>query len=516
MRQSYRLIWNSIAIWGLRVLRVIPQLFLLPFIIHRLGESLYGIYILAWSIIPVLDLLQGGIASGIVKYSAQFLRNKEIDKVNRILSNACLMTGTLGFLGGGFILFITTFIPGWLESISAENAQQLKLACNIVGLAIITSFPIMPYAGILHSLQRYDIYNLIKVLFAYIQVGVIVSWFLIFSPSFEVLVIASGISYFLSNLFLVFIAYKIVPGLSNSSKYYHTGAFKLLLGFGSVMFLCNICLVINTSGIRWMMGILVSPAFVGVLAIITKPAQLIQQIVQAMSLSVMPAASKYFADKDIKTLSELLVRGTRYIVLVLIVGMMSVLLMTKSVLKIWMGAEYQYLTVYVILLCTSTSILLSSSCAHHMLRGMGMLRASLMSAAIGPVFITVGLIGGLLKLDISPYYAVTIGLSAGYVFSAILKNFYCLRKLGNSMLSFYWLAYGQGLIVAVPVFLIFWLVSNIFWNDALMANLLISFIAILTFIIVFVLIFATTKEKEMTKRIISKVFMLLFKKRYAK
>ena len=516
MQQSRRLIWNSLVIWTMRVLRLFPELLLLPFIIHRLGEGLYGIYILAWSIVPVFDLLQMGMGSGVVKYSAEFFEQGEIEKVNRTLSTSCLLSSMLGFFSGVIVIIAANMIPGWIENIGGETSDALRFACNIIAIMMIATFPLMPYSGILHSLQRYDIFFVVKVIFVYLRVGLIVCWYLLVEPSFEVLIIISAASYFLSTLCLMFVAYRLVPGLRNRLGLCDISTVRLILGFGTVIFLCAVCAVINESGVRWMMGGLISPAFVGVMAIMLKPPELMKQVVQAMSLSVMPATSKYSARNDTKMLRELFVRGTRYMMLVVTIGMIAVILMTRGVLKVWIGQEYQYLTIYVIILCGAMAVQMSTSGVAHMLQGMGMLKACFTCAVVGPVLLAISSILAIFWITGQGYWAVTIGLSFGQIVSAIMRIGFCAAKTKVKPVYFLWHAYGQTLVLAAPLAVSAFAGTRYFAADSLGIRTGIFAVCILVFAVLFAVLFSTEGEIQLTKRIVNSACLRIFGRGYIK
>jgi hypothetical protein len=50
MRQSHLIFSNAIIIWVARVLLLVPQLIMVPFLIHRIGDVGYGVYALTWSL----------------------------------------------------------------------------------------------------------------------------------------------------------------------------------------------------------------------------------------------------------------------------------------------------------------------------------------------------------------------------------------------------------------------------------------------------------------------------------
>ena len=485
----------------MRVLRLFPELLLLPFIIHRLGAESYGIYVLAWSVLPLLVLVQQGIGSAIIKYTAAFFGQGKLEDVNKVLSTSSLLSIIVGIASGLCIIVVANCAPWYFEKIGQGNTEAIIFVLNTVGIMVLLSFPLMPYAGILQSLQRYDLIALVTTAFAYARVGAVVCWFLFVGPSIKAFVIVSAVLQVLSGLCLTIIAYRLVPGLRNRLRLCNWNTVKMMFEFSTVILLCSLCSVINTSGVKWMMGTLVSLEFVGMMAVMLVLASLLGEIVQAMSLSVMPAASKYFARNDHKLLEELFVRGTRYMTLLVIVSMMAILLITKPFFKVWMGAEYQYLSIYVIILCAGTGIFMSAMCAHRILVGTGMLKASLICSVVGPVFVTMGTIFLILLRSGSAYWAVTLGLTCGYVVTAVMRVAFCAKGMGVSIKKLLWRGYVEPMVTAAPIMIIALAAVHYWRANSLALRAAASAVTILAFAYVFGLIFLTEQERRQAKTI---------------
>ncbi len=501
MRQSYRLIWNSVVIWLLRILRLFPELILIPYIIGSLGESLFGIYILGWSLVPVFDLLRMGMSSGLVKYSAEFFEKGEIENINKSLSTSCVLSGGLGLAAGVILLIVVNFFSGWLKVVSPQYAHLLKLTCNTVAVMIITTFPIMPYAGIIHALQRYDIYNLIYVSFVYLRVTVIIGWFVLFEPSYEALIYVSVTSYILRNLANVFVAKKLLPGVRCSFRFVERQMLRLLLSFGGIVLLCSLCTIINTTGVKWIVGTLISPAFVGVLAIIQKPPHMIKELIQAMTLSLMPAASRYSVRQDPKLLRELFVKSTRYINLVLLAGMVEIVFVIMPLMHLWLGADYVYLVPFIIVLSGGTCIWMSSSAAVQVLRGLGMLRETLLSYVIGPVLTTIPIVVLSIIFGYKGYWPVVIGYLAGFIVSSVIRFIFCTKRLNIHIGMYIWQTFGQVLVVTLPPAAVFFMLAHYFNIDGFVGRQSLAAVSIGLAAVLFLVFFVTGQEKRLAVNI---------------
>lgn len=136
---------------------------------------------------------------------------------------------------------------------------------------------------------------------------------------------------FLSRLVQVPIAYRLVPGLHNNPCLFRWDVFRRLTAFGVGIVLASLCVVANNSGVRWLMGSLISPEFVAPLTIMLMPSLLLTQIIRAMTATIMPAASAYEASDNQDGLWDLLVRGQRYKFILVLAAILSASLLLEKI-----------------------------------------------------------------------------------------------------------------------------------------------------------------------------------------
>ncbi len=491
MRQSHLLIYNAVVIWVTRIFRVFPELILVPFLIHRIGEASYGVYALAWSLMLAIDMLQMGLCSGVIKHSAAFLAEKRIQEVNKVISTAFVYSIIFGVLACVSILLVVR--------LSGNLAEDLVFGLVLVALMVLIVIPLTPYVGIILSRQRYDINAIADTLFRYIKVLLIVLWFKLVSPSLEALMVISITVVILTRLVQVPIAYRLIPGLRNRPSLFRWQTFKMLMSFGAMIILCTFCSVLNNTGIKWLMGTMVSTAFVAHLVIMLTPALLLSQMVQAMTLTIMPTTSKYNALGDYHVLSELFIRGTRYGTLLVTAGVMAAVLSMRSVFAVWVGPEYEFLASFAIIILCGVSFQMSTSCAHHMLRGMGMLRVSFLNSVVGHVVVPVLSIMIIFLVWKKPYLAVATGLCLGSVVNGLMQLYFCTKAVRVSYRKILLRAYGEPLMVAIPVSALALGFVTYGSIESLGERICISTLAVFLFCAGFYLLFSTAAEHRQLK-----------------
>lgn len=493
MRQSYLILINTAVIWVNRVLLLVPQLVLVPYLIGKIGENGYGIYALIWSLMIGIDRLEQSLQQGVVKYSAALLAENRLNEVNRIVSSSFVYSIILAFLAS------TCIFVGALLSVPKSELETALFVLVALTLLII---PLTPYIAVLQALQYYFVGVFADTISKYISLAAILVWFKLATPSAGAAIIIMASMLLLSRISQVPLAYRFVPGLQNRPSLFNRDAFILIFAFGGMTVFIALCGIANSTGVRWLMGLLVSTSFVAHLAIMVMPSSLISQIVLAMTITIMPATSAYEATGNIVRLRELLIRTMRYTAIVVLVPLLFAMLLVKEVLALWVGPDYIFLAPYTMGIFVSMVFLLASSSAHHMLKGLGRLRITVVIALLGKVIIPIGLLLGVLFVSHDPYIAVTSGLAVGNVVSGVLTVCFSIKVVQAGFFKTLWRAFFEPSIamtfVAAPVFLLIHYAGI----DSPCMRLCIATIGALVFLIEMYFVFATSAERRQAAELV--------------
>src|SRR5262249_6908099 len=129
-----------------------------PFLLHRLGETTYGLWILIASLSGYFGLLDLGMR-GSVGRNIAFHRGKgDPEGVNAMLSTAAAVmcaAGALALLGTFGVLFL--FFQ--LLDVPPGQADSVRLALLLVGLNLALWIPTNIFDATLWAYQRFDLIN---------------------------------------------------------------------------------------------------------------------------------------------------------------------------------------------------------------------------------------------------------------------------------------------------------------------------------------------------------------------
>ena len=136
MRQSRLIFSNAVVMWAAQILRLVPQLILVPFLIRTIGETGYGTYTLVWSLMTSIEGLHRSLQSGVVKYGAAFFARDEMEKVNQVVSSSFVYSLLLGVVTCLGILLVSFFYN--------RSSSELGSSLIVVSLMVLFIFPLAP------------------------------------------------------------------------------------------------------------------------------------------------------------------------------------------------------------------------------------------------------------------------------------------------------------------------------------------------------------------------------------
>src|SRR5665811_1065715 len=134
--------WFSLGI------NIIIGLFLSPFILHRLGDAAFGIWVLIFSITGYYGIFDLGIRSSVIRYISKLTAVEDREGLAKFF-NTSLATYTAIGLAATAVTLIGSHFVGSMFQIPAEFLPTARWLFLIVGLSVALGFPLGIFAGIL-------------------------------------------------------------------------------------------------------------------------------------------------------------------------------------------------------------------------------------------------------------------------------------------------------------------------------------------------------------------------------
>ncbi len=217
---------------ALRVINFATQIlvafFLSPFIIHTLGDRLYGFWTIVGVFIGYYGLLDFGLTLAVNRHIAGALGSGDDQKIKQVYNTAVPI-----FLGIGcvalFVTVIIVFISPWIMT-NPEEIPLFRKVILILGFNMALSFLARIFIGTLHAQMNFHIVSLVQIAALIFRTALIV---LALNAGYKILALA-WISFFTasaSNMLYWYYARKKLPALRFEKKSFNRDIASTLFSY---------------------------------------------------------------------------------------------------------------------------------------------------------------------------------------------------------------------------------------------------------------------------------------------
>ncbi len=315
---------------------LLAMFLVLTVLARRLTLSELGVYGLLSSLAGYLLVLQNAAAAAAVRNMAAARDDQE-----RIasFSTAALIYVLAGAITGLAIVAIGVAVSEAID-MSDELRRQARLGSIAMGLATAFGWPATVYRDVLRAEQRFNMAAVMDVVgvtvYGALLLGLVFAdvdlWILIGASA--TIPLWAGVGSFivvrLSGLPHVFRA-----GLVTRARIRDSAS---MAGYVSAT---EAAAVVIYALDRVILGLFRSAATVALFEGPVRVHNLVRALNGAVNVTVLPSAARYSSADDDYRLRELLIRGTRYSLAVIVPLAVTVMVLAGPILEVWLGPEFE-------------------------------------------------------------------------------------------------------------------------------------------------------------------------------
>lgn len=333
-----RILRNIFSNWTSYVVTAAVGFGLAPFMVHALGDTGYGLWMLVISVTGYFGLLDLGIRSSVGRFIARYLALNDTARINGSASTAFLILGC----GGLLTLLATAAIALALFDtfrIEPAYASAGRTALLLTGLHVALILPLGVFSSVLIALERFDIVSGITIVGELARAALVV-WALQHGYGLVALALITLAIALVRYAAMAVFAWLLHPTLSIGIRHVDWGAFRELFGYSVYRFVW-----LTASQLIFYTDSIVIGAFLGAAAITPYAiaASLVSYGRNAVALATDafgPSAARMDANADLAGLRRLLVAGTRVALLVGIPICLVFVFLGRQFITLWMGPAY--------------------------------------------------------------------------------------------------------------------------------------------------------------------------------
>ena len=406
-----------------------------PFLLRQLGQTEYGLYSLAASIIAYLVLFDLGFGASITRFTAKFNAENQINKQYKMFGMFIILYSVISLI----VAICGFFIVNNMASLMAANTDPVmvdrakKIVFILIGNLCVT-FPMSVFGAVLNAYERFVFVKTLGIIRFVLQIAIMIPLLLwgYKAVALAVLITVLNLLMLFANAVYCFakIKIKIIFTGIDWKLLKEIGVFSFFIFLNAVMtnfhltsgqFILGYCVGLNAAA-------LYAVALVFIKFYITLSAEL-------PSVLLPKIVNIVVKDKSTKMLSELFIKVGRlqfYVISVMFAGFG---IFGKKFISFWAGADYENAYFIILIFMAAHLLPMIQNSAIEILKAQNRLFFRSISLFLFSV-------SGLVLAFWWSYRYVEIGCALGkavsiFLGNGVFMNFYYWKKIGLNVAGFY-------------------------------------------------------------------------------
>jgi O-antigen/teichoic acid export membrane protein len=442
------LLRNVLSNWAGFLVEACVAFYLSPFVIHTLGDTSYGIWILLTSLTGYFGLLNLGLRPAINKYVAEFSAKGDERRLNETVSTVLSIYVGLGIV----VVLLSVGLFFSLDSfrLPAELLEN-RWVVIIFGLQVALSLPAVVFGGVLSGMQRYDIHNAISVPTNLTRAAATVL-LLPLSPTLMTLASITFGASLVSYVLLVWAARRQCPSLRLRLGKSSTETLLMLFRYSGIAALITLGTRLFFYADSFIVGGLVSIAAVTHYSIATSLISYVKSFIGESTNMLNPAASALSAGAREDKLRTLAIYSTRMSLALTLPLTLGLIFLGREFIVLWMGPDYSGSATILAILAGMLSLSVAQTGTVSILYGLGRHNTFVKLVLIEGVLnvglsIALGSVWGLVGV------ALGNGIAASVLGIVLLPRLVC-REMSIPLGTYFREAFLAPLLSAIPMALV--------------------------------------------------------------
>lgn len=415
-----------------------------PFLLRMMGQSEYGMYALAASIVAYLSVIDFGFGNATIRYTALYRSKGEEEKLPGLWGMLLAIYGFISLISlvaGVFLSFNVDIL--FSSSMTVEELARMRILLLLMTFNITFSFPLSVFESIMIAYERFKFQRGVQVMRTLLQPVIMIPLLLLGYKSIALVILITilNISYLLANLW--YCVQKIEVRIK--FKQFNVPLFKEILQYSFWVFLIMVVDRLYWSSGQIILGAVIGVSAVAVFAVALQFRNYLTSFSTAISSVFLP---KITSIDSISELDELFIKIGRIQFLIISFILSGFILFGKTFIILWAGEDYSeaYLIALIILIPLSVPLVQTL--------GMSILQAQNKLKFRSYTYLLMAVICCLASIPMAKLYG-GVGCAISIAFSLILCNIIIMNiyyhKVIHLNIPKFW---REIIIMAIPVLII--------------------------------------------------------------
>jgi O-antigen/teichoic acid export membrane protein len=368
--EKNQIVKNISSSWFSLGINIVTGIFLSPFILHHLGDTAFGVWVLIFSVTGYYGLFDLGIRSSVVRYVSKFTATNDDEELAKVVNTSLFSYSCIGLASMVVTLLLCLFVDRVFAKIPPEMFPTARWLLLMVGGSVALGFPLGIFGGFLEGLQRFYITNWTNVIATLLRTALIV---VVLNRGYGLLMVAfiTIILPLIASIVRAVMAYQIRP-FPLGAKYVDRATFRRIVNYSSSTFLIMVAGRLKFKTDEIVIGTMISAAAVTYFNIGNRIVDYAGQVVTTLAQVFTPMSSQSEAKGDMNRLRKIFVVGNRVCAFIIFPICATLIILGKSVIEVWMGKKYLTTNSYpvLVIMIVACSLWWSQSASGRILFGM--------------------------------------------------------------------------------------------------------------------------------------------------
>ena len=420
---------------------IVASLLYTPWMLSKIGDSNYGLYTLATTLINMF-LIDFGFSSAVSRFVAKYNAEGDQEKIDNFLGMLYKLYAII--VGIVFVVLVVLFffVDKIYVKLTPEEIEKFKIVYLIAGSYTVLSFPFSStFNGILTSYEKYYQMKLCDLFHKLLTVALIVVA-LVCGLGLYTLVSVNAFTGIVT-LLLKWLLIKKGTKLRINLRYFDKGMLKEIFSFSMWVTVSAICsrLIFNIT--PSILAITVSSAAITMFNLASTIEGYTYTFASAVDGMFMPKIARLVkADPSCQNVEPLLNKVGRIQFFVIALIFLGIAIVGKEFVVLWLGAGYEVVYYCALLLIAPAPFYLSQQIAKNTVVVKGYVKQQAMVNIIKAV-VNIGLVAAF------SYFWGVIGAAASICIAYFVRNIgmnvIYQKKVGLNMWKFHYECYVKPL-----------------------------------------------------------------------
>ena len=316
---------------------IVAGLVYTPWMVGKIGQSNYGLYTLANSLIMIF-VMDFGLGSAVSRFVAKYRAEKRFDAVNDILGVIYKLYIIIDIAIFTILLGVFFFVGKIYKELAPAELETLRELYIIVGVYHIIAFPFTPLNGILNAYEKFIQLKICDLMYKVVSVLSVVV--VLFFSSSVIAVITANVLTHMTVVIIKFIFVKTSVPIRVNFKASGKSLYKNLFSFTLWTTVISIMQRFTHSFAPSVLGMTSGAKEIALYAPAVTLEGYFFTFGQAINGLFLPRVSKYIADGEEDNILKLMIKVGRYQAMVLGIIFIGFVCVGKEFMTLWMGPDY--------------------------------------------------------------------------------------------------------------------------------------------------------------------------------